>query len=105
MSTLNKKNGNLRGVKLSYHLNDDDWAFGVPVQGWVVSGKNGHKFLLSTEVDGKEIEIVLTQEALDNISDAVAEADAPIPPIFDGNYFPSAWFGSPQWSYTDTTGI
>jgi hypothetical protein len=102
MSELNKKNGNLRGVKLSYSPNEDDWTFNHPVQGWVVSGgkKNSHRFLLNVHIDGRAFEISLTRDALDNMVYAIAEADEPA--LFAGNYFPSAWFGSSQ---TDTTGI
>jgi hypothetical protein len=96
MSNLNKKNGNLRGVKLSHTTEDvEDWAFlKLPVQGWIVDGKNGHRFDINFEVDGRRAEIVLTQEALYNMINAILEADnVPIT-----GWYPSVWAG-------DVTGI
>jgi hypothetical protein len=102
MSTLNKKNGNLRGVKLSYNPNEleDDWTFNHPVQGWVVSGgkKSPHKFLINVHIDGRAFEIAFTEDALDNMADAIAEANAP-EPLFTGFQYPGFY-----WN-TDTTGI
>lgn len=74
MSPLDKKNGNLRGVKL-YHSQDQDqdWTSARPVQGWVVKDNKQHKFNLYFRVEGHEAEITLTKEALYRMADAISD--------------------------------
>jgi hypothetical protein len=79
MSELTKKNGNLRGVKWNYTDNDKDAIIGRGIQGWPVWSKKGYKFALYLEVDGHNVEIVLSQEALNNMIDAISGAQYPTP--------------------------
>jgi hypothetical protein len=80
MSTFNTKKGNIRGVKLQYskrneYGNSDDWTERLPVQGWVVWNNDEHRFDINFDVEEYDVEILLSLEALINLTDAIIEAE------------------------------
>lgn len=93
MSSLNKKNGNLRGVSLNYAPLDpesgdrdysSDWVTGVPVQGWTVFNNEKHRFDINFRQADYDIEILFTAEALENMLLAIRANQEPIAVDFTG---------------------
>lgn len=111
MSSLNKKNGNLRGIKGVYFDNYaliDEGDLHVEIQGWpVIRGPKGYGFVLvvDSEAFQRRLEITLSEDAIVRIENAVNELRAsheeePIPLIFAPPSPPE------KWTYTgiDTSG-
>lgn len=93
MSSLNKKNGNLRGVSLNYAPLDSktgdrdygsEWTTGVPVQGWTVFNNEQHRFDINFHHADYDIEILFTAEALENMLLAIRANQKPVKVDFTG---------------------